>query len=231
MATTREKKKGANQSPPSITRENILQTALAMTREEGLDNISMRKLAARLSIGTMSTYYYFNNRAKIINAIVDEVVSQTTAIPVVDTLSWQDELRLILKHIYDVMIQYPGVARTFYEQSILEPGVRSAQRMVLADRLMKVFRTAGMDPLEARRQLIISLGLILTLADRKSRREMRVEEFQQTVERERKLYAEQFPNYVWSISSDSSFDALDTNNTAIEIYIRGVQETLSSIAR
>ncbi|MBE9157404.1 TetR/AcrR family transcriptional regulator C-terminal domain-containing protein [Nodosilinea sp. LEGE 06152] len=59
-----------------LSRERILQTALHLADEGGLEALSMRKLAQALGVKAMSLYNHIANRDDLIDGIVDSVVSE-----------------------------------------------------------------------------------------------------------------------------------------------------------
>ncbi len=47
-----------------LSRERVLDTALRLADEHGLDSLSMRKLAAALGVEAMSLYHYVPNKSQ-----------------------------------------------------------------------------------------------------------------------------------------------------------------------
>lgn len=54
-----------------MTRARILQAALSLVDEEGLDALSMRRLADRLEVATMSLYNHVPNKESLLDGIVE----------------------------------------------------------------------------------------------------------------------------------------------------------------
>jgi DNA-binding transcriptional regulator YhcF (GntR family) len=54
-----------------LTRERIVQAAIAIADAEGLDALSMRGVAARLGVATMSTYRYVTNKDELVVLMAD----------------------------------------------------------------------------------------------------------------------------------------------------------------
>jgi TetR/AcrR family tetracycline transcriptional repressor len=65
----------ADRSRPQqpLSRERIVSEALALVDREGLDALSMRRLAAALGVDPMAIYYYVPNKAALQDAIVEAV--------------------------------------------------------------------------------------------------------------------------------------------------------------
>src|SRR5437899_1613030 len=67
MATTRRK---------PLSRERILDTALALVDEEGIEALSMRKLGQALGYEAMSLYNHVANKDDLLDGILDLVLAE-----------------------------------------------------------------------------------------------------------------------------------------------------------
>ena len=67
MATTRRK---------PLNRERILDTALALVDEEGIEALSMRKLGQALGYEAMSLYNHVANKDDLLDGILDLVLAE-----------------------------------------------------------------------------------------------------------------------------------------------------------
>src|SRR6478735_12463370 len=56
-----------------LTPELILQTALRIADQGGLESLSMRKLGQELGVEAMAIYYHFANKDQLLDGIVDLV--------------------------------------------------------------------------------------------------------------------------------------------------------------
>ncbi|HWJ70844.1 MAG TPA: TetR family transcriptional regulator [Sphingobium sp.] len=75
-----------------LDRKQIVEAALALLQEEGIEKLSMRKLASRLAIRAPTLYWYFPDRSSILREIIKtlilEIIERT---PRCD--SWQGWLK------------------------------------------------------------------------------------------------------------------------------------------
>ncbi len=87
----------------------ILKTALKLIREDGLEKLTMRRLADALGVATMATYRHFKNRDELVLGIVDEVCRiRTVHRPPADA-TWQEQLRSQANHAFETFVQYRGL--------------------------------------------------------------------------------------------------------------------------
>ena len=74
-----------------LSRERVLETAVAFADRHGLDALSMRKLADKLGAGAMSLYYYVPNKVDLIDGMVDIVFGEIE--PPSLELDWKTAMR------------------------------------------------------------------------------------------------------------------------------------------
>ncbi|MHB1341338.1 MAG: TetR/AcrR family transcriptional regulator C-terminal domain-containing protein [Coriobacteriia bacterium] len=59
-----------------LSREHIVDTALAIVDAEGLEALSMRRLGAELGANPMAAYYYVPNKAALLDVVVEAVMAE-----------------------------------------------------------------------------------------------------------------------------------------------------------
>jgi AcrR family transcriptional regulator len=74
-----------------LTRERVLETAVAFADRHGLAALSMRKLGEELGASAMSAYYYFPNKDRLIDGMVDVVFGEIE--PPSAELDWKPAMR------------------------------------------------------------------------------------------------------------------------------------------
>ena len=61
---------------PRLSRERVLEAAIALADADGIDGLSMRRLAQELGVEAMSLYHHVSNKDEILNEITDIVVNE-----------------------------------------------------------------------------------------------------------------------------------------------------------
>lgn len=103
----------------SRTREEIAAAALELVDEEGLDGLSMRRLAQRLGVGTMTLYGHFRSKDELLHAVV-EFAAGGTPPPSVEG-DWQDRLRTIAWRWRRGLERHPAIVEVRLRSPILTP--------------------------------------------------------------------------------------------------------------
>jgi AcrR family transcriptional regulator len=79
------------QSREPLSRERVLETAVALADRHGLDWLSMRKLAEELGVAAMTLYYYVPNKDELIDGMIDIVFGEIE--PPSLELDWKEAMR------------------------------------------------------------------------------------------------------------------------------------------
>ena len=96
---------------PALTRDGIVASAVAIMRTEGLEQVTMRRLAQALDTGPASLYVYVRNTADLHGAVLDEMLGEVTLQPVPATAHWRERLVQVLFSYTTVLYEHPALAR------------------------------------------------------------------------------------------------------------------------
>ncbi len=91
--------------PARISREQIVEEALALLEEEGFEAFSMPRLGKRMDVSPMALYKHFAGREAILDAAARSIASQFGFDPARET--WDDDLKLWFKAVFDLFERYP----------------------------------------------------------------------------------------------------------------------------
>src|SRR5262245_28325426 len=80
-AHARASRKAAAAVREPLSRERILQAALALVHEDGLAQLSTRRLGQRLGCEAMSIYHHFPSKAHLLDAMVDHAIASVDLQP------------------------------------------------------------------------------------------------------------------------------------------------------
>ncbi len=86
-------------SPVPLSRDLIVRTAVQLADEGGLDEVSLRKVAAALNAGPMRLYGYIETKDELLDLMVDEVYGEIT--PPSPAADWRSGLRHVAHGIRD----------------------------------------------------------------------------------------------------------------------------------
>lgn len=97
---------------PALTYEGIVATAVRLMRSEGLQRVTMRRLAQELDTGPASLYVYVANTAALHAAILEDLLGAVDLGPVGAIGDWRERLAAVLGSYTRVLFEYPSLAHS-----------------------------------------------------------------------------------------------------------------------
>jgi AcrR family transcriptional regulator len=97
---------------PALTRAGIVATAVRVMRAEGLERVTMRRLATELDTGPASLYVYFANTDELHAAILEEMLGEVDLGSVGAAGDWRDRVDAVLGSYSRVLYENPSLARS-----------------------------------------------------------------------------------------------------------------------
>jgi AcrR family transcriptional regulator len=93
---------------PRLSREEIAATAVRIADTEGLEALSMRRLAAELDAGTMTLYYYVRTKDELLALVTDAVMGELV-VPAGESLpgEWREAVSVIARRSRDALRRHP----------------------------------------------------------------------------------------------------------------------------
>lgn len=95
---------------PPLSRAAIVDTALKLVQQDGLDAVTLRNVAQRLDTGPASLYVYVASRDDLLERLLDRALSEVP-VAAVDPECWQRELAGLFTATLDALCRYPGLAQ------------------------------------------------------------------------------------------------------------------------
>jgi AcrR family transcriptional regulator len=121
----------------------VVDAALAILRSEGLQAVTMRRVAAALDTGPASLYVYVSGREGLLQAMLDRVIS-TIGFEPLDPSHWRVQLHTLLQCMRQALVDHPGIAAITLAES---PTTESVLR--LTETLLGILLAGGLDPQHA----------------------------------------------------------------------------------
>ncbi|TWD80436.1 TetR family transcriptional regulator [Kribbella amoyensis] len=126
-----------------LSRDAILRAALRIVDDEGVEAMTMRRLAATLGVNPMSIYHHLPNKAAVFAGLAELVFADLEATAARDDVSWQDELKDAARTYRDALRSHPNLALQILSDTstvsdvvvvTVEPFYRALDRAGLAPR-------------------------------------------------------------------------------------------------
>ncbi len=125
-----------------LFRDQLVDTALELLQEAGLEALSTRRLAERLGVKSPALYWHVRNKNELLGLIADAICAEMI-LPAID-LSFRERLEKIAWEYRRILLARRDAPRLFAEQAPTGP-----HRMKLYDAAAGTFLDAGFVPPEA----------------------------------------------------------------------------------
>lgn len=115
-------------APASLSRERIVRAAIRLADADGLEAVSLRKVAAALDVGPMRLYGYIASKEELLDLMVDAVHAEIR--PAGD--NWRDVLRSLAETTRHVAHRHEWLADLLGGRPRLGPNALTSGEIVLA---------------------------------------------------------------------------------------------------
>lgn len=146
MPTTRNQSRRHTRRRAPLTRARVLEAALTLADEQGLEALSMRKLGQALGVEAMSLYNHVADKDDLLDGVVDLVVSGFESPRALEGEEWRATLRRCALTAHQVLLRHPWSAALAESRRQNGP-----QRLTYYDDLLGTLRAGGFSVLGAYR--------------------------------------------------------------------------------
>lgn len=116
---TRDDEQAAGPQP--LSREAIVKAAIEIADADGLESVSIRRLATRLDARPMSLYSHIGRKGDLIDLMVDEVMGGAVIPGGPPTDDWREALRQIAQRIRETARSHPWMIGAAFGRPFLGP--------------------------------------------------------------------------------------------------------------
>jgi AcrR family transcriptional regulator len=136
-----------------LTREAVLAGARAALATDGIEGLSMRRLAQRLGVAPNALYSHVAGRDDLIDALLDDTLNEVRA-PDPRRGDWRAGIETIMRRTYAVLLAHPDLVPLY----VARRGARGPRAVALGEAMLAMLARGGIegDPaVEAMRTLIV----------------------------------------------------------------------------
>ena len=103
-------KRAAETDRPRLSRAAVVERGLAIGDEDGLEAVTIRRLAAELGVTPMALYWHFRNKDELMTGLADAVWSELD-VRVDPQADWPLQLRGLLESLVGILRRHPCASR------------------------------------------------------------------------------------------------------------------------
>jgi AcrR family transcriptional regulator len=136
----------------TLSREQIVKTAMEVLDGEGVTGLSMRKLAARLGAGATSLYWHVPTKDDLVDLLIDQVWGEID-VPEPELAGWRSGALLFGHSLRSAVLRHPWLPEVMYTRPSIGPNA-----MALGERGLVLFGAAGFTP----REVDLAMGSVMS---------------------------------------------------------------------
>ena len=114
----------------TLTRDRIVAAALDLVDAEGVEGLSMPKLAKRLGVGVMSLYSHIASKDDLLDAVTERVLA---SLPAATGEDWRARLAAHFHELRAALVRHPGIGTVLATKNVAAPAVFVVLEGALAD--------------------------------------------------------------------------------------------------
>src|SRR5918998_810594 len=127
----------ARHDKPPLSRERVLAAALAIADADGLESLTMRRVAEALDCEAMSLYHYVDDKKALLAGVAETVVGEVLAAAVVSaadggTGDWRTVVRARCLGARQVMLRHPWAPQLLASQAAVPSNVYAVFEALVA---------------------------------------------------------------------------------------------------
>jgi TetR/AcrR family tetracycline transcriptional repressor len=126
-----------------LTRQLISSVAADLIKEQGLEALTMRTMAARLGVSAMALYHHVEDKDEIVRLIGDDILAQID-LPDAESGEWRQLLTDAVIATHEALLNVPGISSVLLTRTLLP----NARRLLFF--CIQQFERAGLSPEEAK---------------------------------------------------------------------------------
>lgn len=126
-----------------LSEDAVVDAALAILKSEGLEAVTMRRVAAALDTGAASLYVYVSGREGLLEAMLDRVIA-TIELEAPSASRWRHQLHSVLVRLHGALLAHPGIAAT-----TLPDPPPTETILLLTENLLGILLAGGIGPQDA----------------------------------------------------------------------------------
>jgi AcrR family transcriptional regulator len=199
-----------------LTRDAIVEAALVVLEREGMNGLSMRKVAEELGTGAASLYWHVRDKEELLSLLLDRIVGEAE-VPEPDPEHWQERVKELLRSARRLLSERRDAAQISLGRIPAGPN-----SLPVMERNLAVAAASGLPP----RVIALATDMFALYVGAFAYEEsLRVPSAsaEQLAEYFRSLPPERFPNIVALAEDLTAGDQDERFEFAIELLVRGLE--------
>jgi TetR/AcrR family transcriptional regulator, tetracycline repressor protein len=219
----REDPDGEFEGRARLSKATVTDRALKLADADGLEALTIRKLAQDLGVTPMALYWHFRSKEDLLEGVAEQIWSEID-VPVDPSVPWPDQLQGGLESLIGVLRAHPAAP-----QLLLEHEKRNEPALRATEAALEILRSAGFDAQHASEIARSTLwtGIMLVMSESGYHPELSQDERAEWQRRSQielaMLPAAKYPRLVECAAPMADCDPEFHYRLGVELFIAGVK--------
>jgi AcrR family transcriptional regulator len=116
---------------PSLTLDRIVKAAIELADREGIDALSMRRVATELGSGTMSLYRHVPGKAELLALMLDKVSDPGEDAARAEGAGWRDVVQMAARGSYRMYLRHPWLLQVNWTRPVIGPNTLASMELFM----------------------------------------------------------------------------------------------------
>ena len=210
---------------PRLSKRTVTENALKLADADGLDALTIRKLAEHLGVTPMALYWHFRNKEDLLEGVAEQVWGEID-VNVDPDAPWWAQLQGLLESLVEVLRAHSAAA-----QLLLEHEKRNEAALRATGAALEILRSAGFDSQHASEIARSTLwtGIMLVMSEAGYHPELSGDERAEFQRRNEVFFAmlpaARYPRLIECAGPMADCDPDFHYRLGVEMFIAGVRAT------
>jgi AcrR family transcriptional regulator len=116
----------------ALDRAAVVDAAVRVLDAEGLEAVTLRRVAHELGVGAASLYAYVDSKEVLVELMLDDVLGELDLSDLPDERPWQEQIKDVIRRVYATFVAHGDIGRATLGRIPAGPNALRAMETMLA---------------------------------------------------------------------------------------------------